>query len=155
MSIRGSDEILIDARPEQVWDVLADSTLLPRWAPMVKSTTGKTERAGSVRACQVEWDGRKDEVVERCIEAIPPEKIAWVMERGGMTKLFSRIQFGFALEPRDGNGTLLRLEFLYEPRNVVARLMYALMMRRKMENLRRSLLQNLKSLVEARAAGRI
>lgn len=147
-AFHGSSEILVKARPEKVWAILEDSTRLSRWTPMIKGTTGKKEKVGSVRTCQVEWEGRKDEVTERCIEANPPKKILWVMEKGGMKKLFSDIRFGFALEPKDGDMTLLRLEFLYEPRNILARLMYALMMRRKLEGLRQSLLGNLKGLIE-------
>jgi len=112
---------------------------------MVKSTTGKTERLGSVRTCQVEWEDRKDEVVERCIEAIPNKKIAWMMEQGMMTKMFSKIQFGFTLERKDGGATLVRLGFLYEPRNLLARLMYSLMMKPKLDQLRKNLLENIKN----------
>ncbi len=151
-AFEGSSEILVKAKPERIWAVPEDSTLLPQWAPMVKSTTGKTERVGSVRTCQVEWEGRQDQVKERCIEAIPNKKIAWVMEQGMMTRMFSTIRFWFVLEPRDGNATSLQLGFLYEPRNLVARLMYFLMMKRKLELLRRTLLQNIKNLVEQRSA---
>lgn len=152
MAFQGSDEILINSRPEQVWAVLEDSTLLPEWAPMVKSTTGKTERVGTVRRCQVEWEGRQDEVMERCVEAIPNKKIAWVMEQGMMTKMFSTIRFWYVLEPRDGDTTSLQLGFLYEPRNLFARLMFLLMMRSKFGRLRRTLLGNIKDLVEQRSA---
>lgn len=145
---QGSNEIIIRTGPERIWAILEDSTLLPQWAPMVKSTTGKIERAGSVRTCQVEWEGRKDEVVERCIEAVPNEKVAWVMEQGMMTKMFSKIQFGFALEPRGSNATSLQFGFLYEPKNFLARLMYSLMMRRKLDSLRKTLLANIKNLAE-------
>lgn len=151
-AFQGSNEILVTAKPEQIWAILEDSTLLPEWAPMVKSTTGKTERTGSVRTCQVEWEGRQDEVMERCIEAIPNKKIAWVMEQGMMTKMFSRISFWFLLEPHEGNATSLQLGFLYEPRNLLARLMYLLMMRSKLGRLRRTLLENIKKLVEQRSA---
>ena len=68
---QGSSETEIKARPDQVWAILEDSACLSQWAPMVKSTKGKTERVGSVRSCEVEWEGRKDYVVERCVEAIP------------------------------------------------------------------------------------
>lgn len=149
-AFHGSSEILVKARPEQVWAILEDSTRLPDWAPMIKGTTGKIEKVGSLRTCQVEWEGRKDEVVERCIEATPPKKILWVMEKGGMKKLFSDIRFGFALEPKDGDITLLRLEFLYEPKNIIAYLMYILMMKRKLKDLRQTLLNNLKELAENR-----
>lgn len=147
-AMQGADEVLIQAKAEQIWKILEDSTFLPQWAPMVKSTTGKTERVGSVRTCQVEWEGRKDEVTERCIEAIPNRKITWIMEQGMMTKMFSKIQFGFDLEPKNGGATLVRLGFLYEPKNLLARLMYSLMMRRKLDSLRKTLLANIKNLAE-------
>lgn len=151
-AFQGSSEILVKAKPEQIWAVLEDSTLLPQWAPMVKSTTGKTERVGSVRTCQVEWEGRKDQVVEQCVEAIPNKKITWVMEQGMMTKMFSKINFWFILEHRDSNTTSLQLGFLYQPRTLLARLMYFLMMRRKFGQLRQSLLKNIKDFVEQRSA---
>jgi len=147
-AMQGNNEVVVQAKAEQIWMILEDSTLLPQWAPMVKSTTGKIERAGSVRTCQVEWEGRKDEVAERCIEAIPNRKIAWIMEQGMMTKMFSKIQFGFVLEPKNGGATLVQLGFLYEPRNLLARLMYSLMMRRKLKSLRKTLLANIKNLAE-------
>lgn len=155
MSIQGANEISINARPEEVWAVLEDSTCLPQWATMVKSTTGTAERVGSRRTCQVEWEGRRDEVVERCIEASPPRRIRWEMEQGMMKQFFSLVQFGFSLEPNSRNSTLVRLEFLYQPKHLLARLMYALMMRQKMDILRRSLLDNLKHVIEERAAGRV
>ncbi len=150
-AFQGSSQILIQARPERVWAIVADSTCLAQWAPMVKQTTGRAESVGSVRTCQVEWEGRKDQVVERCVEAVPNKKIAWVMEQGMMTKMFSQISFGFDLEPRAGATTLVRLGFLYEPKHILARLMYSFMMKRKLELLRQSLLENVKRLAEAQA----
>lgn len=148
--LEGSNEIIVSAKPEAIWRVLEDSTLLPKWAPMVKRTTGSTEKVGSVRECQIEWQGRKDEVVERCVEATPYRRIGWIMERGMMTKMFSRITFGFALEPRDGDTTLLRMEYRYAPKSVLASLMFRLMMRRKFDEMRKMLLENLKAFVENR-----
>ena len=146
-AFQGSIEVVVQAEPERVYTILEDSTLLSQWAPMVKHTTGKIERVGSVRECLVEWDGRKDEATERCVEAIPNKKIAWVMEKGMMTKMFSTIRFWFELDSQDGS-TLLRMGFLYEPKNFLVRLMYHLMMKRKMEALRHELLGNLKRLAE-------
>lgn len=149
-AFQGSSELTVNAGPERIWAILADSTVLPQWAPMVKATTGKTERVGSVRTCQVELDGRHDQVTERCIEALPNRKITWVMEQGVMTRLFSTVRFGFLLDPQGPNMTQLKIEFLYEPRHLPARLMYALIMRRKMEQLRQVLLENIKRLAEKR-----
>lgn len=151
-AIEGESEMVIGVKPERIWAVLEDSTLLPQWAPMVKSTNGKMERVGSIRTCQVEWEGRRDQVVERCVEAIPNKKIEWVMEQGMMTRMFPTIRFWFVLEPRNGDATSLRMGFHYQPRNLLVRLMYVLMMKRKLERLRRNLLGNIKELVEKRSA---
>lgn len=144
----GADEIRVNAPSDKVWSILEDSSCLTRWAPMVKATTGKRETAGSRRSCEVEWEGRKDRVVERCLEADPPRRISWVMEEGMMTKMFSTIRFGFDLAPVDGRATALRLWFLYEPRHLLARLMWRFMMKEKMGVMRRTLLGNLKRLAE-------
>lgn len=155
-AVQGSNEIIVNAKPEPIWLVLEDSTLLPKWAPMVRRTTGTTERVGSLRTCRVEWQGREDEVVERCVEATPHTRIGWMMERGMMMKMFSKVSFGFALEPRDGNTTLLRMEYCYEPKNVLAGLMFEVMMRRKLNAMREMLLGNLKAFIEqseSRAVG--
>ena len=151
-AFEGSSEIVIHAKPEQVYTILEDSTLLSRWAPMVKHTTGGTERVGTIRTCQVEWEGQIDEVAERCIEAIPNKKIAWIMEKGMMTRMFSTISFWFVLEYRGENSTLLQLGFLYAPKHIFARLLYLLMMKRKLKLLRQSLLENLKKLAEGQAS---
>lgn len=148
--IQGSNEIVVNAKSESIWHVLEDSTLLPKWAPMVKHTTGTTQKTGSVRTCQIEWQGRKDEVFERCVEATPNKRIGWVMERGMMMKMFSRVSFGFVLEPEGTNATLLRMEYRYEPKNLLAGLMFKLMMRRKLNEMREMLLGNLKAFIEKR-----
>lgn len=148
--VQGSNDIVVNARPEPIWQVLEDSTLLPKWAPMVKHTTGTTQKAGSVRTCQVEWQGRKDEVFERCVEATPMKRIGWVMERGMMMKMFSKVSFGFVLEPQGANATRLRMEYRYEPKNLLAGLMFNVMMSRKMYAMREMLLGNLKAFVENR-----
>ncbi len=121
MSIEGSNEITVDAAPDRIWRVLEDSTCLSQWATMVKQTTGVRETVGSLRTCQVEWDGRKDEVA-----------------------------FGFDLEPKDARTTLVRMHYSYEPKNFFAGLMFRLMMSGKLDRMRQTLLSNLKAFVEKR-----
>lgn len=148
MEIRGSNEISIHASRDRIWHALADSTCLPEWATMVKHTTGHREAVGSTRTCRVEWEGRQDEVVERCTEAIPNERIGWVMERGMMLKMFSKVAFGFVLKPESSGSTRVRMEYSYRPRNVFTGLLFRVMMARKMDTMRRGLLGNLKQFVE-------
>lgn len=151
-ALHGSNQIVVEATPAQVWAVLQDSSLLTQWAPMVKHTTGQIETVGSSRACQVEWKGRKDEVVERCVEAVPHQRISWVMEKTDMKKMFSDIRFGFRLEPHGPDATRLTMEGTYSPRHVVAWAMYSFLLRRMLHQLRESLLANLKRFIEERRA---
>ncbi|HEY3234391.1 MAG TPA: SRPBCC family protein, partial [Polyangiaceae bacterium] len=123
-------------------------------AYMVKHTTGGRESLGAVRRCDVEFDGRPGKVAERCAEFVPGERIAWVMidDSFGFGKMFADMGFSFTLETLDERRTLIRNESFYRPRNLMARLMSALMMRRKFRALRRRVLANVKALAERRDA---
>jgi len=148
MTITGSDEIVVLTPPSAIWPLLEDSRRLPEWAPMVKSTTGLTESAGTTRTCQVEFEGRKDEVVERCIEATPNQRIRWVMEQGMLLKVFKSVVFGIALNPEGADTTRVAMEYEYQPRNFFFALVYRFLMARKMAAMRHGLLTNIKRITE-------
>ncbi|HEV8657560.1 MAG TPA: SRPBCC family protein [Thermoanaerobaculia bacterium] len=150
MTIKGTHEITISTPPDEVWRVLEDSTLLPAWVPMVKHTTGLRETAGSTRTCEVEWNGRRDEVSERCTEATRNERIAWALERGMLLKMFSKVSFAFVLKKEQSEATRVTMEYSYEPRNFITSLLFRVMMARKMATMRRGLLANLRRVVEER-----
>jgi uncharacterized protein YndB with AHSA1/START domain len=153
--IQGANETVLRATPQQIWAVLEDSQLLPRWIPMVRAVTTMEERehVGAMRTCQVEMEGRRGEIVERCIEATPHRKIAWMMERDslGFSSMFTDFGFSFELEPMAGTATLVRLRGFYRPKHLLARVMNAFVMRRKLHRLRERILVNLRQIVEDRA----
>jgi len=143
------DEILVEAGSDAIWALLEDSRAMLRWAPMIVATTGGIQRAGSERTCTVEWKGERDEVSERCTEADPPHRIAWVQTRGGMTKMFVDFRFGFSLEPEKGGRTRFRMEHAYRPRHLLAWLLERFMLRRMLSGLRKQILAKIKELTEA------
>lgn len=150
--VQGVDEITVEATPEAIWAVLENGDRLTEWAFMVKRTTGGRESLGAVRRCDVEFDGRPGKVAERCAEFVPWERIAWVMTEDsfGFGRMFADMGFSFTLEAIDERRTLVRNDSFYRPLNLMARLMSALVMRRRFRALRRRILGNLKALAERR-----
>jgi uncharacterized protein YndB with AHSA1/START domain len=145
--ITGENSIIIDAPAASIWNLLEDTTVLPQWCTMVKSTTGTREHVGAVRKCTVDFEGRQDEVVERCVELVPNQRISWVMDQGFMTKLFSHVQMGFSMEPA-GSKTKLTCLGIFQPKNFFTALLYKFMLSGKMSTTRQSFLVNIKKLAE-------
>jgi uncharacterized protein YndB with AHSA1/START domain len=152
-SVQGMDECEVEAAPQTIWALLENGDRLSEWAYMVKHTSGGRERSGAVRRCEVEFDGRRGRVTERCAEFVPWRRIAWVMieDSFGFGRMFADMGFAFTLEPIDDRRTLVRNESFYRPRNLIARVLSALLLRRKFRVLRRRVLANLKALAEMRA----
>lgn len=73
---QGSDEIAIKALPEDIFAILEDSPKLPQWMPAVKSTDGCREVIGSIRKCDVNFEGRNGYVVEECVVYDRPPGLA-------------------------------------------------------------------------------
>lgn len=150
---QGSDQLLVEAPPERLWDIVEDRSQLPRWVPMVQTVTPADDReeAGAVRRCEVSVGRRDGYVVERCIEAIPNRKLVHAIEDDslGFTKMFADYAFALQLEPWPSGGTLVTCEAFYEPRAPLTRVLNALVMRRRFRGMRRRILLGLKQLAEA------
>jgi len=155
VSVQGTDSIVIDASVESVWCLLENGARLPEWMPLVKRTDSTRELLGAVRHCDVALGSRVGSVVERCVECDPPRRIAWRMESDtfGMSRYFADFGFGFALEPINRTTTRVRTETSFRPRTVLARVLTALVLRRKYRAVRRMALDGLKRLVELDTRG--
>lgn len=151
--VQGHTDVTMDATPERIWALLEDGDRLTEWAFMVKSTTGGREKLGAVRHCDVEFAGKHGTISERCIEHEPHTRIAWEMVEDslGFAKMFADMGFGFTLVPDARGRTLVRNESFYCPRTLVARVLNAVMMRRRFASTRERILANLKRLVEEEA----
>ena len=152
-TLQGSDEVVVHAPPERVWALLEDGPRLTEWMPIVKATTGQVEMLGAERTCEVEFEGKRGQVTEQCVECEPPRHIAWrlVDDSLGFQRLFADLAFSFTLEPRGGRTTLIRNETYYRPRSVLAQLLSLLVMRRKFRGIRLAVLDNLRRLSESPA----
>lgn len=148
---QGRDEIIIETAPECIWSVLEDSRRLREWMPAVKDTNGQLETLGSTRTCQVSLDGRAGVVVERCVVHKPFHRIGWqlVEDTLGFSKMLKHFAFDFVLIPEGSSKTRVVNSSYFEPRNVLVRIVIALVIRRKFRAIRQTSLSNIKRLAEA------
>lgn len=150
----------IHAPAQAVWDVLADSRLLPQWVPAVDEVTecsSDGEAVGEVRHCNANLAGKSGRMVERCIEFTPMTRIAYVIddESFGMRKMFDHYGFAINLEPQGPEKTRVTLQTHYTPRNPIYGLLNKLMLRRQFEKVCAEIVGGLKTFTETRhrAAG--
>ena len=153
-------KIVIQAPAEAVWQVLADSRLLPQWVPAVNEVTecsSDGEAVGEVRHCNATLAGKSGRMVERCIEFTPMTRIAYVVdnETFGMRKMFDHYGFAISLESEDSEKTHVTLETHYTPRNPIYSLLNTLVMHRQFEKVCTEIVAGLKTFTETRhrAAG--
>jgi uncharacterized protein YndB with AHSA1/START domain len=152
-TLQGSDELVVNAPKERVWALLVDGPRLPEWMPIVKATTGQLEVLGAERACEVEFEGKRGSVKERCVEHEPLHQISWqlVDDSLGFGRMFADLGFSFILESRGDGSTLVRNESYYRPRSILAGLLSLMLMRRKFGGIRRTALDNLRRLSQSSA----
>jgi uncharacterized protein YndB with AHSA1/START domain len=146
--------VIVDASPGAVWAVLADSRLLPRWAPIVDEVTACAaggEAVGEVRHCTARLAGRQGRMVERCVELVARRRIAYVVdeESFGMRRMFDHYGFALELEPGPAGGTRVTLQTHYSPRNALYAVINAAVMRRRFAAVCEDLLAGLKSFMES------
>src|SRR6266568_247256 len=148
--------IVIQAPAAAVWQVLADSTLLPQWVPAVDEVTecsSDGEAVGEVRHCNATLAGKSGRMVERCIEFTPMTRIAYVVddESFGMRKMFDHYGFAINLESEGSEKkTHVTLETHYTPRNPIYGLFNKLMIRRQFQKVCAEIVGGLKDFTESR-----
>jgi uncharacterized protein YndB with AHSA1/START domain len=151
--LQGRSEVVVDAPPDRIWEVLEDPTRLPDWVPVVEivSEHAERERPGSLRRCEVAMGKRRGYMVERCVESVPGRRLHHAVEDDslGFTKMFRDYSFTIELEPRENDATVVTCQTFYEPRGTLPRLMNAIMMRRRFAGVREEILRGLKGLVES------
>ena len=137
----------------EVWNILTNSSLLPKWAPQVRHVekfeiTG--EAVGAVRQCQVELAGRPGTIVEKCVDIEPLRHIAYVVEHDsfGMTEMFAEYGFRISLQAGSPSSTRVQMETFYTPRNGLYSILNAVIMRRRFRRVVDELLAGLVTLAE-------
>jgi uncharacterized protein YndB with AHSA1/START domain len=143
--------------PAAIWGVIADSTLLPQWADVVKDVAylgEEPEGVGMTRHCNVELGGRTGTMTERYVEFLPNRRAGYVVDDDtlGFQRMLVDDSFTITLDPRSDRTTALRIDTYYTPRNPLYALLNRLVLRRRMRRTVDGLLQGLKEISERRGA---
>lgn len=148
---QGQNEVIINASVDKVWDILVDGTVLSKWMKIVKNTSSITESLNAVRSCDVEMNGKKGKVSEKCVLYDEKKEIGWEMlsDEFGISKMFDSYSFSFELLPEGQGQTKLINRGYANPKNTLAKLMNTLMMKRMSSRMRIKALTGIKNLAEA------
>ena len=149
-TLQARNEAVINASVESLWAVITDINLLHKINPGVIKASGRMDRQGETRTCEIESNGRKGTMVERLIELVPRKKTVWTIESDtmGMSRMLSDTRFVFNLEQLNEKQTKVINETYYQPTNLVAKIVNGLMMKRMIRKAQEQILFNLRSLTE-------
>lgn len=148
--LQARNEAIINAPIGSVWAVITDITVLHKINPGVIKATGRMDKQGETRTCEMQNGGRKGTMTERLAELEHEKKTVWVIENDsmGMGKMLIEPRFCFYLEKLGDNKTKIINESYYKPANLMVKIMNALMMKKKMGQIQGQILNNIKSLTE-------
>jgi hypothetical protein len=148
--LQARNETIINAPIGNVWNVITDINQLHRVNPGVIKASGRMDKLGETRTCEMNNNGRKGTMTERLAELEHEKKTVWVIESDsmGMSKMLKDPRFCFYLEKLSDNKTKLINESYYGPANPMVRIMNALVMRKKMSQIQEQILNNIKSITE-------
>ena len=132
--LQAHNEAVINASISSVWAIITDINLLQKVNPGVIKATGRMDKQGETRTCEMNNRGKKGTMTEKLIELVPETKTVWAIESDtmGMAKMLKDPRFCFYLEKIDDNKTKIINESYYEPANLMVRIMNVLMMKRAM-----------------------
>ena len=78
--LQAKNEAIIHAPASRIWAIITDINLLHKVNPGVIQASGRMDRLGEVRTCQIVNNGRKGTMTEKLIEFIPEKKTVWTEE---------------------------------------------------------------------------
>jgi uncharacterized protein YndB with AHSA1/START domain len=144
------NEAIINAPISSVWAIITDINLLHKVNPGVIKATGRMDKQGETRTCEMNNRGKVGTMTEKLIELVPEKKTVWAIENDtmGMGKMLKDPRFCFYLEKLEDNKTKIVNESYYEPANFMVKIMNALMMKKKMGEIQGQILSNIKSIAE-------
>lgn len=148
--LQARNETVINAPVGSIWAIITDISLLPKVNPGVISASGRMDKQGETRTCQFKNRGKIGTMTEKLIELEPDKKTVWTIQSDtmGMGKMLKSTRFCFYLEKLSHNKTRIVNESYYEPANLIAKIMNALIMKKKMGHIQGQILSNIKTLAE-------
>jgi uncharacterized protein YndB with AHSA1/START domain len=150
MKLQARNEMIINAPVKTIWSLITDVNMLHKINPGVVKASGRMDRQGETRTCELNNNGRKGTMTERLIELIPDHKTVWAIESDtmGMKKMMKDARFVFNLEQTDEGKVKVISETFYQPGNFMARLLNGIMMKKMIGKAQAQILANLKTLSE-------
>src|SRR5437762_1069458 len=148
--LQARNEAIINAPISDIWAMITDINILPKINPGVIKATGRMDKQGETRTCEMDNKGRKGTMTEKLIELVPEKKTVWAIESDtmGMNKMLKDTRFCFNLEKLGDNKTKVVNESYYEPATFIAKIMNAVMMKKMMGKIQGQILSNIKTLAE-------
>lgn len=148
--LQARNEAIINAPVSSVWAIITDINVLHKINPGVIKASGRMDKQGETRTCEMDNKGRKGTMTEKLIELVPEKKTVWAIESDtmGMSKMLRDPRFCFYLEKIGDNKTKVINESYYEPATFVAKIMNVIMMKKMMGKIQGQILNNIKTLAE-------
>ncbi len=148
--LQSRNEAIINAPVSSIWAIITDINVLHKINPGVIKASGRMDKQGETRTCEMDNKGRKGTMTEKLIELVPEKKTVWAIESDtmGMSKMLKDPRFCFYLEKLDDNKTKIVNESYYEPATFIAKIMNAMMMKKMMGKIQGQILSNIKSIAE-------
>lgn len=143
-------EAVINAPVNKIWAVITDIEQLPKLNHGAVRATGRMDKQGETRIVDVNLNGKAGTFTERLIELVPGEKTVWTIENDtmGIGKMLKETRFVTLLEKIDDSKTKVTNETYYQPLNLIAGVMSALMVKPAFGKMQEQILGNIKALTE-------
>lgn len=148
--LQARNEAIINAPIGIVWAIITDINLLHKVNPGIIKASGRMDKIGETRTCDIDNKGRKGTMTEKLVELVPEKKTVWTIQSDtmGMSKMMNDAQFVFNLEKSGDNQTKVINETYYEPANFIIKIMNKLMMKKMISKTQEQILTNIKLLAE-------
>lgn len=148
--LQARNEMTINAPIGSIWSLITDIKQLHKINPGVIKATGRMDKLGETRTCELNNRGKIGTMTEKLIEMVPEKRTVWTIESDdmGMSKMLKEPKFYFHLDKISDIKTRVINETYYKPANLMARIMNALMMKKMIGKAQEQILINLKTLSE-------
>lgn len=148
--LQARNEAIINAPIANIWAVITDINQLHKINPGVVKATGRMDKQGETRTCEMDNKGRNGTMTEKLVELVHEKKTAWAIENDtmGMKKMLKDPLFCFYLEKLDDHKTKIINESYYRPATLMAKIMNVMMMKKMMRKIQGQILNNIKNLTE-------
>lgn len=144
------NEVIINAPVSSIWAIITDINVLHKVNPGVIKASGRMDKQGEIRTCQIDNNGRKGTMTEKLVELVPEKRTVWTIESDtmGMSRMLKDTKFVFNLEKLEDNKTKVINETYYHPAGFFAKIMNGVMIRKMIGKAQEEILSNIISLTE-------